>query len=64
MYQGNGHIHQGRFNRVSDFMNRYQQEGAISGGRPSEEYRHARRNLARLSYRMAKKALKAGLVKD
>jgi hypothetical protein len=64
MYQGNGHIWQGRFNCISDFMHRYQPEGPRPGGRPSEEYRHARRNTARLSYRMAKKALKAGLVKD
>ena len=64
MYQGNGHVHQGRFNCVSDFMHRYKPEGPIAGGRPSQEYRSARRNTARLSYRMAKKALKAGLVKD
>ena len=45
-------------------MHRYQPEGVKPGGRPSEEYRSARRNTARLSYRMAKKALKAGLVKN
>ena len=64
MYQGNGHIWQGRFNCISDFMHRYQPEGPRPGGRPSQEYRSERRNTARLSYRMAKKALKAGLVKD
>jgi len=45
-------------------MHRYKPEGPISGGRPSQEYRSERRNLARLSYRMAKKALKAGLVQN
>ena len=64
MYQGNGHVRQGRCNCISDFMHRYKPEGAIAGGRPTEEYRHARRNTARLSYRIAKKALKAGLVKN
>lgn len=64
MYQGDGHIWQGRFNKISDLMHRYKEEGVIAGGRPSEEYRWARRNTARLSYRMAKKALKAGLVQD
>ena len=64
MYQGNGHIWQGRFNCISDFMHRYKPEGAITGGRPSQEYRSERRNTARLSYRMAKKALKAGLVQN
>ena len=48
MYQGNGHVHQ----------------GPIAGGRPSQEYRSERRNTARLSYRMAKKAMKAGLVQN
>lgn len=64
MYQGTGHIHQGRFNCISDFMHRYQPEGVKPGGRPTQEYRHARRNNARLSYRIAKKALKQGLVKN
>jgi hypothetical protein len=64
MYQGNGHVWQGRFNCVSDFMNGYKAEGPIAGGRPSAEYRSERRNLARLSYRMAKKAMKAGLVQN
>lgn len=64
MYQGNGHIWQGRFNCISDFMHRYKPEGTIKGGRPSQEYRSERRNTARLSYRMAKKAMKAGLVQN
>jgi len=64
MYQGTGHIYEGRFNCISDFMHRYQAEGVRPGGRPSQEYRSERRNTARLSYRMAKKALKAGLVKN
>ena len=64
MYQGNGHIWQGRFNCISDFMHRYKPEGTVKGGRPSQEYRSERRNTARLSYRMAKKAMKAGLVQN
>ena len=64
MYKGNGHIHEGRFNRIGDFMQGYRSEGVRPGGRPTEEYRHARRNNARLSYRIAKKALKQGLVKN
>ena len=47
MYQGNGHVWQGRFNRVSDIMNRYKAQGPSAGGRPSAEYRSERRNLAR-----------------
>ena len=64
MYQGNGHVWQGRFNCISDFMHRYKPEGTVKGGRPSQEYRSERRNTARLSYRMAKKAMKAGLVQN
>ena len=64
MYQGNAHIHQGRFNCISDLMHRYKPEGVIPGGRPSQEYRSERRNTARLSYRIAKKAIKAGMVQN
>ena len=64
MYQGNGHVHQGRFNCISDLMHRYKPEGVIPGGRPSQEYRSERRNTARLSYRIAKKAIKAGMVQN
>ena len=64
MYQGNGHIWQGRCNCISDFMHRYQPEDERPGGRPSQEYRSERRNTARLGYRMDKKAIQAGLVED
>jgi hypothetical protein len=59
MIQTTNHVHNNKFNRISDLMHRYRNEGVRPGGRPAEEYRAARRNTARLSYRIAKKAVKA-----
>jgi len=59
MIQTTNHIHNNKFNKISDLMHRYRAEGVKDGGRPAEEYRAARRNTARLSYRIAKKAVKA-----
>jgi hypothetical protein len=57
MYQGTEHYMRDRFDRVADLMDRYTDDGA-RGARPAEEYRAALRNSARLSYRIAKKAIK------
>jgi len=63
MYQGKGYSH--KFNKISDFMHRYESDGRpVSGGRPAQEYRAERRNTARLSYRIAKKALRAQESRD
>lgn len=59
MIQTTNHVHNNKFNKLSDLMHRYRAEGVKDGGRPAEEYRAARRNTARLSYRIAKKAVKA-----
>ena len=56
MYQGTQHWMRDRFNRVSDLMDRYTPDN--QPGRPGEEYRASLRNNARLSYRLAKKAIK------
>tara|TARA_B100001093_G_scaffold434080_1_gene431381 strand:- start:277 stop:465 length:189 start_codon:yes stop_codon:yes gene_type:complete len=57
MYQGTAHIWKNKFNRVSDLMERYYNDGK-QGARPSAEYRGALRNNARISYRVAKAAMK------
>jgi hypothetical protein len=54
MYQGKAK----NFSKISDFMDRYYNNGS-RGARPSTEYRGALRNAARISYRVAKKAVKA-----
>ena len=58
MYQGNGHIWQEKFNRISDLMDRYYRDTNDQGARKSTEYRGALRNAARISYRVAKRTLK------
>jgi len=55
MYQGTEHIWKNKFNKVSDFMERYYADGK---SRPANEYRSALRNNARISYRVAKAAMK------
>jgi hypothetical protein len=45
------------FNKISDFMDRYYNDGS-SGPRPNSEYRCELRNSARIAYRVAKKAWK------
>jgi len=57
MYQGKGHQFDNKFDNISDLMERYYNDGA-QGARPSTEYRGALRNMARMSYRIAKKAVK------
>ena len=59
MRQSTEHVFHNKFTRISDLMHRYRNEGVKDGGRPAAEYRGARRNTARLSYRIAKKAVKA-----
>lgn len=54
MYQGPAK----NFSNISDFMDRYYNDGT-KGARPSTEYRSALRNTARIAYRVAKKAVKA-----
>ena len=53
MYQGKAK----NFSKISDFMDRYYNDGS-PGARPGAEYRGALRNMARMSYRIAKKAVK------
>ena len=57
MYQGTEHIWKNKFNSVSDLMDRYYADGK-RGTRPAAEYRGALRNAARISYRVAKAAMK------
>jgi hypothetical protein len=57
MYQGTEHIWKNKFNSVSDLMDRYYADGK-RGIRPGTEYRGALRNAARISYRVAKAAIK------
>ena len=57
MYQGNGHQFDNKFDNISDLMERYYNDGA-QGARPGTEYRGALRNMARMSYRIAKRAVK------
>lgn len=55
MYTGTKHVFDNKFNCVSDLMERYYNDGK---GRPSSEYRAELRNMARIAYRVAKKAVK------
>ena len=57
MYNGTKHVFDNKFNCVSDLMERYYNDGK-SGARPAAEYRGALRNMARVAYRIAKKAVK------
>ena len=57
MYTGTKHVFDNKFNCVSDLMERYYNDGA-QGARPGAEYRGALRNMARVAYRIAKKAVK------
>ena len=57
MYQGKGHQFDNKFDNISDLMERYYNDGS-TGARPGAEYRGALRNIARMSYRIAKKAVK------
>ena len=57
MYQGNGHQFNNKFANISDLMDRYYADGK-RGTRPAAEYRGALRNAARISYRVAKAAMK------
>jgi hypothetical protein len=57
MYQGNEHQFDNKFDNISDLMERYYNDGK-SGARPAAEYRGALRNMARISYRVAKAAVK------
>lgn len=59
MYQGTKHRFDNKFDRVGDLMERYYNDGT-KGARPAAEYRPALRNMARLAYRIAKKAVKEG----
>tara|TARA_B100002019_G_scaffold291617_1_gene312322 strand:+ start:1606 stop:1782 length:177 start_codon:yes stop_codon:yes gene_type:complete len=47
-----------KFNKISDLMDRYYNDGK-QGARPGSEYRGELRNAARIAYRIAKKAIKA-----
>ena len=58
MYQGKGHQFDNKFDNISDLMERYYNDGK-QGARPAAEYRGALRNMARMSYRIAKRAVKA-----
>jgi hypothetical protein len=57
MYQGKGHQFDNKFDNISDLMERYYNDGT-PGARPGAEYRSTLRNMARMSYRIAKKAVK------
>lgn len=57
MYQGKGHQFDNKFENISDLMERYYNDGT-PGARPAAEYRSALRNMARISYRIAKRAVK------
>ena len=57
MYQGKGHQFDNKFDNISDLMERYYNDGT-RGARPGAEYRSTLRNMARMSYRIAKKAVK------
>ena len=59
MYQGKGHVWQNKFNKISDFMDRYYKSPADAGKpRPSVHHRSELRNAARIAYRVAKKTMK------
>ena len=57
MYQGKGHQFDNKFDNISDLMERYYNDGS-PGARPGAEYRSTLRNMARMSYRIAKRAVK------
>jgi len=57
MYQGKGHQFDNKFDNISDLMERYYNDGT-PGARPGAEYRSTLRNMARMSYRIAKRAVK------
>ena len=57
MYQGKGHQFDNKFDNISDLMERYYNDGT-PGARSAAEYRGALRNMARISYRIAKRAVK------
>ena len=57
MYQGKGHQFDNKFDNISDLMERYYNDGT-PGARPGTEYRSTLRNMARMSYRIAKRAVK------
>ena len=57
MYTGTKHVFDNKFNCISDLMERYYNDGK-GGARPAAEYRGALRNMARIAYRIAKKAVK------
>ena len=57
MYQGTKHRFDNKLVRVGDLMERYYNDGT-KGARPAAEYRGALRNMARVAYRIAKKAVK------
>lgn len=57
MYQGTKHRFDNKFDRVGDLMERYYNDGT-KGARPAAEYRGALRNMARVAYRIAKRAVK------
>jgi len=56
MYQGKTHQFDNKFDRVGDLMERYYNDGT-AGARPGSEYRSELRRMARLAYRIAKKAV-------
>ena len=58
MYQGTGHIWNNKFNKISDFQERYYRAATDQGARPGAHYRGALRNAARIAYRVAKKSIK------
>jgi len=58
MYQGNGHVHDDKFNKISDFMERWYVNPGDRGGRKGTEYRATLRNQARIAYRIAKRTIK------
>lgn len=53
------HRFENKFDRVSDFMERYYVSASDKGPRPGAHYRGELRNAARIAYRVAKKTLKA-----
>ena len=51
------------FSNISDFMERYYNDGT-TGARPGSEYRPALRNQARIAYRLGKKLFKEQSLKN
>ena len=58
MYQGKGHVHDDKFNKISDFMERWYVNPGDRGARKGTEYRATLRNQARIAYRIAKRTIK------